>query len=1163
MLEPEATYGANQANGLEGTIRNGDGDFEDTMLHVFRVDGTSVVDVMGSQELAVDAGLLVNGRSLAISNGQVFFRAPEQGGIGETTIRISEPPGGGDADNLSLLDSYAPAVSRDGRFIAFQSLATNLPGGNGFRQVFVHDRDVDENGVFDEAGQTANEVVSRTTGGTTGDNHSYHAAISPTGRYVVFASGAPNLVPGQVFPCLANTVNSTPGGSCAGIVLHDRDNDTTELISIDATVPGGPNGEVLAPSVSEDGRFVTFWSVANNLLPAGQDANTCGGWTLAGTCPDIFVYDRCIADDVVVCGNPHAEIVSRFPGGAQTAQRSDLPVMTPDGRFVMFTSQENLLGIPNHTGHDTAFVVDRIAGTIEAASVSSTGQYADTLGGGVLMSADARYIAFETSAALVPGTLGISGFVRDRVTNAIDVSNLGSDGSNSNGQNGPFAISEDGRFVLLGGNAWDLVADDTNVCRPGDVVGQCPDVFVHDRLTGVTKRVSVPATGGDGNNESLWASISGDGRTVAFSSVASNLVPGDGNNTCAPINGSTNCGDVFIRTIDWSLPDTKDQTGDHDLDDTILEVLDSNATPGTVPTPLCPAGAAAITDGRVAFLRPEPAGDTTLAKLPLCPAAGAFVGLDPDLNADGDAGDDVVHLWRGGPNLVDNLKCAASAVALSATHVAAVVTEAGTTQVKGLALSAVPPANCNAWTPSNQAAESVTFCGDLVAFLTPERLQNTNLNAGTTTDADLDDAVLQVFNPGTGAVMNTGHAAVDFVCNANQIAFRTREADDGPGFAGNGDADDLDDVLQVYDLTRPECRTGGQPADCVINTADSIRPCLLEACDPRLPYRVLTDTVKFLTFECDEGAGGIESLPRCPAPGGTNINNDTPPDASDLVIQVFNVRTRTTTPIGTVISDNNDIPLAEQNPLGDGETEDSDDGSTVYVTQGRCLEIGAGCVTTATCPSGTFCDGIEDKCIRDQGTCTVPTDCPVGSTCTDRPIVPASPDTDADGIPDHLDNCRTVANAEQTDDDDDAVGNACDAFCTGINDAKDSIKLKTKNGAGQLTAKLTIALADYAGEPVTVRLDDTDSSPIASEMLATVPPKGSRGNLWQYKVKTDGLQSVQLKSLAPRNPGRFQVKIKSKRWFSTDDANRPAEETTLTVLIGSSCYSQEAKKKTD
>jgi hypothetical protein len=324
---------------------------------------------------------------------------------------------------------------------------------------------------------------------------------------------------------------------------------------------------------------------------------------------------------------------------------------------------------------------------------------------------------------------------------------------------------------------------------------------------------------------------------------------------------------------------------------------------------------------------------------------------------------------------------------------------------------------------------------------------------------------------------------------------------------------------------------------------------------------VLTDTVKFLTFECDEGAGGLASLPRCPAPGGTDINNDT--DASDLVIQVFNVRTRITTPIGTVIADNNDVPLAEQDPLGDGEVEEVDDGGTVYVTQGRCLEIGAGCVTTATCPSGTFCDPIEHRCIRDQGTCTTQADCPDAATCTDRPVVPASPDTDADGIPDHLDNCRTVANADQLDDDDDAVGNACDAFCTSVNDAKDSVKIKTKNGVGQLTAKLTIALADYDGEPVTVRLDDTDSSPIVAETLATVPPKGNKGNLWAYKVKTDGLQSVQLKNLAPRNPNHFQVKLKSKRWFSAAAANRPAGETTLTVLIGSSCYSQGAKQKTD
>jgi hypothetical protein len=1170
MLEPEGTFNTNLSNLAEGTIRNGDGDVDDVMLHVFRADGgTTVTDVTGSQEIAAEAELLVNGRSLAVSNGQVFFRAPEQGSVAETTRRISQPLGGGDADGFSSFDGAVGAtLSADGRFVVFRSVASNLIPGVSGSQVYLYDRDANEDGVFDQAGATAFELISKTTVGAAGTANSGQASISPTGRYVVFTSLAPNLVPGQVSPCLADNGGINPGGTCNGVVLRDRENQTTELVSVDASGAGGPNGLVVYPAVSADGRFVVFQSYATNLDPVTPDTNTCGAYTIPGTCADIYVRDRCVSDDMSVDNClPHNRRLSLRPGPIQTTQFSTLVQITSDGHYVMFTTRDDIDG--NNPSHrDTPYLVDLTSNTISPQlllpnplSGPANGQGVDTLGLGVYMSDDARFVTFEATTVLAPGGSGVTSYIRDRLTDTYELVSSAADGTPNDDQMGPFAISGDGRFVVSGGFATNLVADDTNTCRPGDTPGMCPDFFVKDRLTGATKRVSVPAQGGEADNEAQLAGISADGRTIAFVSVASNLVGvGNDNNTfCPPINGSANCSDVFLRTIDWSLPDSKDQTGDHDIDDTVLAALNSAGSTGTPPTPLCPSNAAAATDGKVAFLRPEPAGDTTPAKLPRCPQAGAFVGIDPDLNGDGDADDDVVHLWRGGASHVENLRCAASAVALSSTHVAAVVTEGGTTQVKTLALSAGTPASCNVWTPSNQAAESVTFCGDVVVFLTPESVQDTNLNVGTG-DSDKADRVLQIFDPASG-VINTGHAAVDFVCNQNQIVFRTHEADEGLGFPGNNDADRLDDVLQVYDLEPGSCRTAGTHPECMINTGDTVRPCLLAACDPRLPYRVFPDSIKFLTFECDEGAGQLISS-GCEAPGGSDLNNDTPPDANDLVIRAFNVRTRVTAVIGTVIKGPNDQPFPEQNPLDDG-VPDEPDGSTVFIAQGRCLEFSTVCASTATCTNGEFCDPTEGKCARDQGTCTKQADCPGAALCTDRPIVPASPDTDADGIPDHLDNCRTVANAEQEDDDQDAVGNACDAFCTGPTDAKDSVKVKTRKGAGQVTAKLTIALADYDGEPVTVRLDDTDSSPIVAETLATIPPKGTKGNLWQYKVKTDGLQSVQLKSLAPRNPGRFQVKLKSKHWFSAAAANRPEGETTLTVLIGPSCYSQGVKQKSD
>ena len=92
--------------------------------------------------------------------------------------------------------------------------------------------------------------------------------------------------------------------------------------------------------------------------------------------------------------------------------------------------------------------------------------------------------------------------------------------------------------------------------------------------------------------------------------------------------------------------------------------------------------------------------------------------------------------------------------------------------------------------------------------------------------------------------------------------------------------------------------------------------------------------------------------------------------------------------------------------------------------------------------------------------------------------------------------------------------------------------MKTKKDAGKLTAKMVIALGPYGGDPVVVRLDDSDSQPIALRSLLTLPPLGGSGTKWRFKSKSDGLQRVQLKSLEAKQPGMSQIVVKTKRWFT-------------------------------
>src|SRR3990172_5886825 len=163
-------------------------------------------------------------------------------------------------------------------------------------------------------------------------------------------------------------------------------------------------------------------------------------------------------------------------------------------------------------------------GTTERASVSTAGVQGDALSGYPAISADGTIVAFRASASnLVPSdTNGADDvFVRDRqagATERVSVSSAG--GQGSGGHSYEPSVSDDGRYVAFRSHATNLVAGDTN---------GTDDVFVRDRQTGVTVRVSVDSSGVQGNGGSYEPSVSGDGRYVAFRSVASNLVPGDDN----------------------------------------------------------------------------------------------------------------------------------------------------------------------------------------------------------------------------------------------------------------------------------------------------------------------------------------------------------------------------------------------------------------------------------------------------------------------------------------------------------------------------------------------------------------------------------------------------------------------------------------------------------
>ena len=449
------------------------------------------------------------------------------GQAGTTTV-ISVNDAGVQADDTSNVDS----MSADGRYVVIRSSATNLVPGVGEngnkRHIYVHDRDADNDGVFDEPGAIKIIAMSVSSTGELGNKPSTGGKISPDGRFVAFESSAGNLVPsiGKV---------NTPL-----IFLHDRDADndgifdepgaiTTEVVSISVT-GGLPDRYSFGPSISADGRYVGFWSNATNLTTE-TDMN--------GGTGDIYVRDRKIGV---------TRRVSIAADGAQGNSDSVQPSISADGRFVAFGSMASNLvpgGFAN-AGYWDIYVHDRDAdndgvfdepGAIatERASVSDAGEQGNDRSLGHSISVDGRFVVYYSFAtnlhpSIDPDSSGPYVLVRDRETGSTSLISVDNSGTaNFYVVNTP-TISADGRYVAFESNGTDLVS------RP-DENGTIADIFVHDRDTDedgifdepgatATDMVSISSTGVQGNATSLKAMISADGRYVGFSSNSTNLIAG-------------------------------------------------------------------------------------------------------------------------------------------------------------------------------------------------------------------------------------------------------------------------------------------------------------------------------------------------------------------------------------------------------------------------------------------------------------------------------------------------------------------------------------------------------------------------------------------------------------------------------------------------------------
>ncbi len=415
--------------------------------------------------------------SLSISVGSVQAACTTGPGI----ERVSISAYGTQANGPS--GTFPPAISNDGRYVAFVSAATNLVDAdtNGVDDVFVRDRFL-----------CTTLLVSRANSAEQGNQNSNAPSMSSDGRYIAFVSSSNNLVVGESTDFYDR------------VFMHDLQTGETTLVSVasDGTEANGSSGY---PSVSGDGRYVAFVSYATNLV--SDDTNNTA---------DVFVHDTQTGTTV------RASVAS---DGSQANDGANYvaPHLSSNGRYVVFTSiATNLVSSAPGAG-DQVYKHDLQTGKTTEESLSSNGVPGNDDSFAPFVSDDGNQVLFSSYSNNLAGTDEYQFadiYLRDHPSDETTMLPLVPPGTARYGDLNLDGLSADGRMVLLWTYVWHLVSDDN------DANG---DVFVYYRYYHQTRRLSVPANGTTANNMSDNAGISPNGSFVAFQSLASNLVSGDTN----------------------------------------------------------------------------------------------------------------------------------------------------------------------------------------------------------------------------------------------------------------------------------------------------------------------------------------------------------------------------------------------------------------------------------------------------------------------------------------------------------------------------------------------------------------------------------------------------------------------------------------------------------
>ena len=550
-------------------------------INVFLRDRTNGTTILVSVNLAGTGG--GNGDSIPIelsTNGQfaLFESSASDLVIGDTNnvtdvfvrdlvngtnILVSIGANGGCANG----SSWESAMTPDGRHVAFASTASNLVPGdvNGIQDIFVRDL---QTGVTTLASPSA-----------MGPGHSDSPQLTPDGRYVAFQSTATNLVPGvattgEVYVRdLTGAVTYLASGNAHSLITgnvisyNQAISDNGQFVAFESSTNGSSGGgviqrynlqsgsaDIVYPNaaaiqtgytcfrnldMTPDGRFIAF--------VAGTNSSQSG----------IYLWDAQTATATLVSGDYYNTV--------PTGSVCDWPVVDPSGRFVAFLSTATGLTTNVVAGDFHLYLRDLQAGStlLLDADTNGFGFPKDFLSAARL-TPDGRFLAFDCTdeypatntynqpsafadRSLVPNdnNHACDVFVRDLTTNTIELISVRQPAlpSQSPADSSPamiFSVDTGGRYIAFASVSTSLVPNDTNTFR---------GVFVHDLLNGTNLLVSADTNGlANATSMSTDPSISGDGRYVAFTSYASNLVAG-----YPKPSGAGGSPDVFVRDLQTGI----------------------------------------------------------------------------------------------------------------------------------------------------------------------------------------------------------------------------------------------------------------------------------------------------------------------------------------------------------------------------------------------------------------------------------------------------------------------------------------------------------------------------------------------------------------------------------------------------------------------------------